>query len=790
MNTKPNKYCLILFMAFFSTYTYCQKTFNTTGSTLRTEKMAFSYSLGETATQTHRGANGYFTEGVLQPIFSLIPSGPLVTLPLTKGVCLGETVEVSFSTVLSFGKNNEFILQLSDENGKFDNPTIIGKIQSTTERKIPFKIPDHLTINKNYSMRVVSTDPSQEGRITNLLVRQKPVANFTIPEVVCTGDVALANFTGRDTLISSSYYWDFNGALWEKSSSKFNQGASWSTPGKKSVRLIVDNNGCLSDTIRKTVMVEQRLNKPQLTCAKLTGNSITFAWSEVGGAKNYELKRSDNFLNVTRTPFSLTYKNLAPQTKVFLEVQANGDGPCGLNKDTLTCETLTCPQFSASLPQVSTNSCDGMPVQADLRLNGAQASGEYYLVYSYNGKQDTLKLQPGAKPSFSPEETTTYSFLAIGNASTEGCFTQINNLRFQVNVTPNNRPGKAEMPLLVCDNEVNPVILNDRLIGEDSNGKWSVFPSVRENTFDPDVGTFIPQSNLPGRYFFTYQVFGKNGCQNRSTEIVINLERKYEVEIKDYSNCLDPNGKTIVNLRTVARRVNRFAPSQVRWYYDLAAKDTVKEEQIEIAAEKTLYAVVGQGKCGSASVPVTLKPGEILPTPKIEGPQSYNTGEQIKLNTTSSFPLGSYFIWTTPDTIAAGIDLYNYPLRLATKKSAGRYSLQVRGPQEAGKPSCESPSGLVNIEVFNPDDAVLKIANVVSANTPWKIEGIEKYPNHKITILNRWGVVVFQANGTYTNNWYGTYNEKPLPQATYYYQIEIGGEIHKKPRLGAIYLIR
>ncbi len=53
-------------------------------------------------------------------------------------------------------------------------------------------------------------------------------------------------------------------------------------------------------------------------------------------------------------------------------------------------------------------------------------------------------------------------------------------------------------------------------------------------------------------------------------------------------------------------------------------------------------------------------------------------------------------------------------------------------------------------------------------NNRFIINEIEQYPNNKILILNRWGDTVYETEN-YQNKWQGTYNGKPLPEATYYY---------------------
>ena len=48
------------------------------------------------------------------------------------------------------------------------------------------------------------------------------------------------------------------------------------------------------------------------------------------------------------------------------------------------------------------------------------------------------------------------------------------------------------------------------------------------------------------------------------------------------------------------------------------------------------------------------------------------------------------------------------------------------------------------------------------------IDGIDKYPNNKLLVFNRWGNVVYEAEG-YKNDWAGTNTKgEPLPDGTYY----------------------
>lgn len=62
-----------------------------------------------------------------------------------------------------------------------------------------------------------------------------------------------------------------------------------------------------------------------------------------------------------------------------------------------------------------------------------------------------------------------------------------------------------------------------------------------------------------------------------------------------------------------------------------------------------------------------------------------------------------------------------------------------------------------------------------NVNDTWYIENIERYPEVVIRVFNRWGGEVFYHKGRYNNDWNGSYknNAKPLPEAPYYYRIDL-----------------
>ena len=61
------------------------------------------------------------------------------------------------------------------------------------------------------------------------------------------------------------------------------------------------------------------------------------------------------------------------------------------------------------------------------------------------------------------------------------------------------------------------------------------------------------------------------------------------------------------------------------------------------------------------------------------------------------------------------------------------------------------------------------------SNDVFFIGGIDFYPNNRLCIFNRWGNQVHVERG-YSNTWRGTWNDKDLPDGTYYYILELNDD--------------
>jgi gliding motility-associated-like protein/uncharacterized repeat protein (TIGR01451 family) len=144
---------------------------------------------------------------------------------------------------------------------------------------------------------------------------------------------------------------------------------------------------------------------------------------------------------------------------------------------------------------------------------------------------------------------------------------------------------------------------------------------------------------------------------------------------------------------------------------------------------------------------------------------------------------GAIYSWT-PATYLSSVTVSN-PIYKATKTIT--YELTVT--DATGK--CKSTDD-VTVYVVKP----ITVPNVITVNgdgvnDTWEIENIHGYPHSIIEIYNRWGNLVWKAEG-YPKNWDGTNfrNGEVLPDGTYFYIIHLHSDVYPEPKTGWIQIIK
>jgi len=117
-----------------------------------------------------------------------------------------------------------------------------------------------------------------------------------------------------------------------------------------------------------------------------------------------------------------------------------------------------------------------------------------------------------------------------------------------------------------------------------------------------------------------------------------------------------------------------------------------------------------------------------------------------------------------PSTVEASAEITRGRIRSSEKVNLNQYAAYTFGL--ASEPPVLD---ILIAEALTPNGDGL--------NDTWKIQGSEQYPEAKIKVYNRRGLSVYSFEGSYANQWNGTYNNasNPLPSGSYFYQIDWDG---------------
>ena len=202
---------------------------------------------------------------------------PTLTAAVQNGTsfCGDDTITVDYNGTGTYNSGNNFILELSDDQGSFGSPTSIGTITSTASTgSIDGIVPTSITAGSLYRVRVNATDNAFTGSNngTDLTLNPKPqaLADATDTEV-CEGDPieligndlgnVTYNWSGPDNYTSG----DQNPVI--NSSTLSNDGVYY---------LTTTVNGCTSDSAQVAITVNPTPAAPTIT---QNGNDLSSSYA-------------------------------------------------------------------------------------------------------------------------------------------------------------------------------------------------------------------------------------------------------------------------------------------------------------------------------------------------------------------------------------------------------------------------------------------------------------------------------------------------------------------------------
>ncbi|MER3330244.1 MAG: hypothetical protein RIF34_11740, partial [Candidatus Kapaibacterium sp.] len=202
--------------------------------------------------------------GLLDAIFAEMTEAELKLVIPQEKYCANKEYSLSVDFFnINFSPNNEFIIEISDEQGKFDTPVIVGRKTSSSITDVLIKIPDVSDYSNNYKFRMKSTNPAFDAtvNIDSVTIYPKPrIINSSDP--LCVNTIRIFS---AQAIKDVTYSWSFEEGIIINGSDLVNN-VRWDSAGTYKVQLIAENPLC-KDTSEKTVTVNE------LPSVKLSGKT-------------------------------------------------------------------------------------------------------------------------------------------------------------------------------------------------------------------------------------------------------------------------------------------------------------------------------------------------------------------------------------------------------------------------------------------------------------------------------------------------------------------------------------
>ena len=233
-------------------------------------------------------------------------------------------------------------------------------------------------------------------------------ADFTIDPLICISDLATVTYTGNATS-GAMYSYNFGTATVVSGSGEGPYQLQYATPGSKTVRLQITENGCVSDLITKSLQVDPELVAPSVGCQTST-SGVIFSWTNTPAGFSYNVLSGQT--GVALGPTQIEFTGLNPGEIVDLEVISLSTGPCPERRDTFSCEAKECPPIGILLTPVD-DIClypGTTPVALEAMVTGGTGTGDWSgpgVIDPVNGRFDPNVSGAGA-------HIITYHYLADG----------------------------------------------------------------------------------------------------------------------------------------------------------------------------------------------------------------------------------------------------------------------------------------------------------------------------------------------------------------------------------------
>ena len=182
-------------------------------SAIKTDASSNIFIIGHSMSSTGISSTGSWDDnlsGVIDAYLAKFEASQTQSLLTTVNklqFCESDQPIVSFTATGIFNSPNIFSVQLSDANGSFINPTVIGSLSSNSSGTVQCQIPSSISFGAGYRIRVISTNPiiigNDNGNDISITPKPKPIISGSIN--ACTGQSPIS-YSVQDTQ-GHTYVW-------------------------------------------------------------------------------------------------------------------------------------------------------------------------------------------------------------------------------------------------------------------------------------------------------------------------------------------------------------------------------------------------------------------------------------------------------------------------------------------------------------------------------------------------------------------------------------------------------
>ncbi len=511
-------------------------------------------------------------------------------------------------------------------------------------------------------------------------------------------------------------------------------------------RVILASGVCGGDTSTvATVIVDPATvggtTSPNATvCGSVNGGTI-YLTGDTGTVQGWQFSTDggNNWMTLSNTTDSLVYTNLT-QTTLYRAIVLSGVcAPAQYSSvDTITVN----PMSNAGSITGTTATCEGTG-SGSLTLTGYTGTITDWMISTDGGVTWTSTANTTATQNWSNPTTTTW-YIAIVQSGV--CSADTTS---PVTLTVHPKPVASFTAPTVCNGDAT-VFTDGTTIS--SGGilfyNWNFGDNDASVAANP-VHTYANANT----YNVSLIVVSNNNCSDTVVQpVIVNaLPSSTITATQSLSICTGDS----VQLSVFSSVLNSYSWSSGQTVNSIYASATGNYVV-------TVTDIV-TGCLSMDSADVTVLPG---PVASAGVDTSVSAGGSIVLQGNG----GSFYSWSP----SVGLDDPNSANPTATPPYTVTYTLTVTGFN-----GC-SDTDAVTV-TFVKDFNVI-ISNIITLNGDgyndvWNIQNIEYYPENKVSVYNRNGMLVFEQEG-YNNSWNGTFNNLQLPDGTYYYVLQFteGGE--------------